>query len=320
MAIFKSSDPQKLLAAAKATRESLISRRQAAEASAADLRERARQSARENADDAALSKIEASMRVQQDRITTLTAAVVDVEADITAHEREIAHAADQKMRSETVVQIETLIERWTIAETAFLEATQALEAIAVECGAITPDALGTSVFLKSAANELPPASDVIIQTLRSFASQVLSGTGRATMPRPAAPSPRLVLIEAPPMREVFFVRSGRYRGESGQQILLGQNRRHVLPVALAEKALRSGIAIPLTDARARSLDGISGMVQPDPARCESLDGSPVTEPKSSTAAPIMSSLFEPMDRGPAFNVRVPVEPIAAGQRSLTPDE
>jgi hypothetical protein len=87
-----------------------------------DLREKARQAARDAADDTTLAKIESSMRTQQDRVATLTAAIGDVEADIAALEREIAAAADAKLRGETVAAVNVLIDRWTDAEGAFVTA------------------------------------------------------------------------------------------------------------------------------------------------------------------------------------------------------
>jgi hypothetical protein len=164
MAIFRTDSSQKRLAAARTTRDSLVERKEVAEAVVAEHREKARALARDGGDDSALAKAEAAMRVQQDRVTTLTAAIGDVEADIAALEHEIAAAADAKLRGETVTAISGMIERWRAAEAEFVRAAQMLEGVSRELSLVCLDCNGTVAFAMSARTELPAVGEVIVTT------------------------------------------------------------------------------------------------------------------------------------------------------------
>src|SRR5712692_2093531 len=118
---------ERSLATARASRDNLMERRKAAEASASELREKARQLAREGADDGALAKTESAMRAQQDRVVTLTAAIGDVERDIGEFEREVAAIVDTAMRAETSAAVTAMVERVERAESTFARAIQELE-------------------------------------------------------------------------------------------------------------------------------------------------------------------------------------------------
>lgn len=202
MPIFKTDSPQKKLDAARANRDSLVERRKAADASASEHRERARQAAREGADDAALAKIEAAMRMQQDRMQTLAAAISDVEADIATTEREIAKAADEKTRAATAASIDALVERWEKDQVAFVTAAAALEATSREVALLVLDAHGTTSFLMSSGQQLPPAGAVILQGLRAYRDDVLAGRQRATLPQ-GPPEPVQLKIVKPNTRTIF---------------------------------------------------------------------------------------------------------------------
>jgi hypothetical protein len=135
--------------------------------------------------------------------------------------------------------------------------------------------------------------------------------------------PALALVETVPMQQVFMMRAARYRNADGRQVACGAHRVYELPAPIAKRALELGAAIPVTDPRRRNLDGQSGMVEPDLARCMALDDSRL-DGKKSDAPQIRSSstLFEPVDRGPAYNVVVsrPGAPVAMGSRSISMPE
>jgi hypothetical protein len=72
----------------------------------------------------------------------------------------------------------------------------------------------------------------------------------------------------------------------------------------------------------KQLQHAAGVTVLSEASCEPLDGSaPSTATEcEGAAAPIMASVFEPLNRGEPYKVTVPVQPIAAGARSMPPSE
>jgi hypothetical protein len=263
--------------------------------------------------------IEDHLRCER-KVASLEEARTTIAADIAAIEKEIAAEADAKLRSETAAAIDALISRWSEQEAAFISAAKSLEATAKEAAAITIDAAGSALFLSQAVEQLPHAGLVVCAGLKYHAEAVVGGRAKPTLPTHEAPPPKLALVERPSVETVFVMRPARYREADGRMKLLGKYRVYELPLVIAEKALKSGAAVPVTDPRRRELEGLVGMVLPDESRCEAIDGSP---PSTVNVGPVITSsspLFEPLDRGPPVHGVLPVQMVAGGQRSLAEEE
>ena len=85
---------------------SLTARLAVAELEVSERREDAKRLAVEGADDGVLDKAEAKLRAAQDRVATLSSALAETKQKITVLEAEQAAAADKKLRSETVAEID----------------------------------------------------------------------------------------------------------------------------------------------------------------------------------------------------------------------
>lgn len=147
--------------------------------------------------------------------------------------------------------------------------------------------------------------------------------GRQWSGDPAAPgraAPKLALVEPPQIRPIFVMRPSRFFDASiGRQKILGRYRIFDVPISIAERAIRSGAAIAISDLRVKQLQSMAQMIEPDAARCNALEDSRI-DAKQSSSAPIMSTseIFTPLDRGSAFNVVMPV-PAAAAAQSVPDD-
>jgi hypothetical protein len=60
------------------------------------------------------------------------------------------------------------------------------------------------------------------------------------------------------MMTVFMLKSARYRDHDGRNQFGGQWQDVSMPLAIAERALRLGVAVPLTDPRRAELRGCRG--------------------------------------------------------------
>jgi hypothetical protein len=330
VALFKPADPKKkaeaALESAIATRDGLTEKRKVAESAIAEHRERARQLAREGADDAELTAAETAMRAQQDRASTLTAAIGDVEKDIAALSTEIERIVDQKMRSETAATVGAMTRELEDAQREFDSAAKRLEDATRAVAPLVLDGHPITAFVMSARQQLPPAIDVLVVGLKAHAAAVIAGSARASLPAPDVAPPKLKIV-APSTRVVFALKHVAFVDRDG--VLQRRPRCHdvELPIPLADEAIRVKAACEMTDPRRKQLYGTFGAVTPDLANCVKLGDVPVADdaPKSN-APPIMSSstVFEPHPNiGKPFTKIVAttlVEPLAAGARALSPDE
>jgi hypothetical protein len=135
----------------------------------------------------------------------------------------------------------------------------------------------------------------------------------------AAPEPVKLKVVAPETREVLALRHFKYTNAQGAVVCVGKFQRHSMPAALATKAIKLGCAAEFGDPRVKGQIGMWSMMVPDPERCDSIDGTPDASPKTSRSPVITSSHFEPMDLGPGYTMRVPVE-AAAATRSMPSEE
>ena len=101
---FKPS-PEKKLDAARANRDKLAERLAVAEAAISERTSAAQRLARDGASDAELDTAETALRASRDRRDTLSVALVELNQQVAALEKERDDLADQKLRAETAAAI-----------------------------------------------------------------------------------------------------------------------------------------------------------------------------------------------------------------------
>jgi chromosome segregation ATPase len=189
---FLKTNPEKQLArdleAAKTSREKLATRLVEAKATRDERRALAQRLARDAADDNALDNAETALRAAQDRCATLTAALNQTDADITALEKQVADAADLKSRTETVAEIEKLIVKLQHTGRALEGTAAALAECTARAKAYSFNASGLNSFAVRVQGEMPDAVRLISDDLRFKAAQVLNGKAAASVPASSTPT------------------------------------------------------------------------------------------------------------------------------------
>jgi hypothetical protein len=342
MAIFQKVDPVKKLQAdlesalrsKRRDRDGLAEKLRTAEAAVITHRAKARDLACDGGDDAAISAAESKMREQQDRCVTLTGALGDVDKAVADLERQVADVVDGQTRAATAVTLAEWLAEWDRASELFDIGCRAIEAISTLTGPTFIEAVATGHFASDARQQLPRAVEVITLLLESRRRGVLAGAGPATLAQPPQPPPRLAVVPpSEPTMNIFIKKHVKYVDAAGNIVCLRKNRRYDVPKHLAELALSSHLALPLTERKLiAELEYNSDPHMPvDETNCEWL-GPKGREaaPKSMTAPVIHSSLthsaFEPHPNiGKPYSVAVPrgpePEPMAAtGTRSAEDGE
>ena len=334
MVLFEKADPdvqaqkaaEAALRAKRRDRDGLAERLGIAEAAITSYRAQARQLAADGADDKAISAAEGKMRDAQDRSVTLSGAIGDVDKIIAGLSAEIERIVDKRCRAETNLAVIAMADELAEAQADFTKAAQRLEA-ARESGLLIPEGGAVAEFTLSARERLPPAVEMVVVGLRNHARGVLSGHGPASLPRPAAPPVQLKVVPAEPMQTVFIKRNVKYLDQAGRTVTIAGNRRHSLPQKLAELALSTNLALPLSDRqRIRDLEyNAPAFFVPDETSCVWLGEKGPEAPVRSArpgGPPIHSSLteFTPYDRGPPIVGTMPAQPLAVGARKLDAEE
>ena len=308
-------------------RDGLAERLGIAEAAITSYRAQARQLAADGADDKAISAAEGKMRDAQDRSVTLSGAIGDVDKIIAGLEAQIDQIVDKRCRAETSVAVNAMADRIAKALAAHQAAALELELAAKEGGILIPESVAVYEFTRSAREQLVPAVEMVIAGLRAHSLGVRSGHGPASLPRPAPPAPVLTVVPAAEkMQTVFIKRNTKYLDQAGRTVTIAGNRKHSLPQKLAELALSTNLALPLSDQqRIRDLEyNAPAFYVPDPSACTWLGEKGQETPVRSArpgGPPIHSSLteFTRVDRGPPIVGTMPVQPLAVGARKM-PDE
>ena len=321
-------DAEAALRSKRRDRDSLAERLAIAETSITSYRAQARKLAGDGADDKAISIAEGRMRDAQDRVETLTGALADIDVIITGIEREIDQIVDKRCR-ETSLAVDAMSTRLSKAASAFDEAAKELEAAAREI-LIIPEAQAVAEFTKSMHVQIPVAVEMIVAGLKGHAHGVRSGHAPASLPRPAAPAPKLAIVPPPPPTLTLIpTKRLKYINADGGVTTCGAYNRHVFPEALGELAVRSNVAVALNDTRAKDFQaaGFATVGTPDEASCAWLGPAGREAPErfaKQGGPPIHSSLtlftpsgagpFTVVDRGPPIVGSMPAQPLAVGAR------
>jgi hypothetical protein len=283
------------------------------------------------ADDAALDRALQAKRGCEDKIGALRVAATRIGEEVSEIEAQIDKVVDQRCRAETSIAVNAMADELAEAQADFTKGAQRLEAAARQGGLIVPESRAVAEFTLSAYTQLEPAVEMVTAALRQHARGVLSGHYAPSLPRPAPAAPVLMVVGPPPepTMNVFAIRSLKYVAADGSIAKIGKYKRADVPKHLAELALSSGVALPISDKRMRDLEQTASPLQPDESSCEWV-GPPGKEAPPVFMRPggaVVHSAFQPhpdyadakpitgtLPRGPE------PEPLAAtGTRNLTED-
>jgi hypothetical protein len=185
-------NPSRLLDSARANCNKLTARLTEAEESVNARRSAAKGLARNGADDAALDKAELQLRMAQDRVSTLTAALAETNAEVVQIEAELAAQLDAQLRAETAQLVESDAKELVEAAKLVDESATRLGKVASRISAYIIDAQGLTGFTEKVKQEIPPNISLLESVMRSFAAATLAGHGKPTLPA------QVVTLEVPP--------------------------------------------------------------------------------------------------------------------------
>jgi hypothetical protein len=319
---FLKTDPAKKLrrdidaAREKRKQNNLAGQLAAAESEVIECREAPVRLARDGADPAALDLAEKRLRAAEHRANiTLPRAIADEDNDITKLEQQLAKLAVAAQRAES--------SDWCVARRGDAEEFRTkkipgffddLVRFTDLVSPIVTDASAVGHFGRAARAELIPALELVASILDAHARAVRSGDAPATLPTPA-PAP-IPLRRAPEEEAIWLIKPVAFEN-GGQVVVRDLNQFIRLPPALVTKAIDIGAGVCVGDPRAgKRVSSWRQWYAPGPLpsldHCALLDSAAEAAaakekqkatPHTEVVRHSAHSLFEPLDRGPAFVIR-----------------
>jgi hypothetical protein len=291
------------LAALLARADTLTSRHAAAEAAFRDAKatlQRHHLQADLDVDDKARTKLEATIAACAVTRDGYADALGEVQAQIADTEQRIATeraTVERKAASEELARKLDEVEG-TLPD--YLEICRRFAA-ALEAIHHHYEASEIARFVSNGMSQVEIAAAFAMQELRGMVGAIRDGAAPIPTPK-AAPEPVAVVEPPPPTQTVFMLRSAKYRDHDGRTRFAGQYEDATMPVSPAQRALRNGVAVPVTDPRCRELRGArGGDFNFDAPDVVDLDDEEATRPPHiepvMASDPLASADFRVIDRG-----------------------
>lgn len=148
-------------------------------------------------------------------------------------------------------------------------------------------------FVQNTMGQMEIAANFALAELKALPGAIREG--RQGIPGEPPPKPLPVAEREPPTMSVFMLRSAHYRDHDGRKRFAGQWEDAIMPVTTAQRAMRMGVAVPVTDPRRARLRGTRGG-DFDPRAGDVIDLEAIEEPKMvSQADPVLRAAnFTPL--------------------------
>jgi hypothetical protein len=244
------------LAALTQRRETLAARHKAAEAAHTDAKSKLQRHHLEadvlDADDKTRAKLEAAVASwavtlagYADALTEVKAKIGDTEAKLMAERAAVERKAASEKLAHDLDEVEQALPVYLEAGRRFADAIEAVGFWHFESGEM-------SAFVRNISSQVEVASAFSLHELRSMVGAIRDGAAPIP-PRQPAPQPIAEIIQPAPTRTLFCLKSVKWSGGSALQY-----EDVELPIHLADRAVRCGACVSVTDDRRKTLLGARG--------------------------------------------------------------
>jgi hypothetical protein len=267
MALFAKSNP---LATAISKRDRLRTRLKDNDDAILVATANANTMALNDATDAELSAAETQVRDRVDRSKTLTAALVESDAQVLLHQREEDDAADHKQRSQTVIDCHRLKAELSKECSVMTGSATRMADIAARIIPLAMEATGLKTFAVVAEQQIPEAAVLLSRLIDEYAASVLRKEAPSTLKPPEQPF--VPPVVAKPVRmDLFAMRSIKHTDpDSGKLIVTQQFQDVAMPPTFAKIAIEQRTAVRISDPLRKQHHGtVAG--HPDAALAFDLD-------------------------------------------------
>ncbi|MDA9493709.1 hypothetical protein [Bradyrhizobium sp. CCBAU 11361] len=268
------------LASLRTRAETLSSRHAAADAEFIDAKSKLQRHHLEadlNTDDKARTKLEAAVAAcamtrdgYADALAEVQTKIADAEQKLAAKRAIVERKAASEKLARDLDAIERALPDYLAAGKRFADALEEFH-FHHESGAMAR-------FIGNAASQVEVAAGFAVVELRGMVDAIHNGV--APIPAAKQVSASVPVPEpSPPTQTVFMMKSAKYGDHDGRCRFAGQWEDATMPVTTAQRALRLGVAVPVTDPKRARLRGTRGG-DFNPRAPDVIDLDAVEEPKN----------------------------------------
>lgn len=210
-----------------------------------------------NIDDERLAKLQAAVSEASSLLEGIDDAIGVLTRRKSEAEGQLAVERERTERARASDDINTAIDRIEAHVEPTLAAMRELASVLSELDHLSFESGQLGRYLSGAAGEAEIAIAFVLPEVRRLAQAVKDGS--AAIPRrPQDLEPVAAVESPPPTQPVFMLRSAKYRDHDGRTRFAGQFEDATMPVPTAQRALRCGAAVPVSDPRRARLRGARG--------------------------------------------------------------
>jgi hypothetical protein len=220
-------------------------------------------------------------------ITAQQAKIVEVEAQIAAERAVIERNAAADKLARDLDEIEKALPAYLTAARRLADAVEKVGHWHFESGEM-------GMYARNTQAQIEVAGAFTLQELRGMVDQIRTGAAPIP-PKKPDPAPVAVVEQSAPVRTVFCLRSIKW--DNGRRTAL-QYEDAELPLPLADKALRRGVCVSVTDDRRKTLKGARGGHHVNVDALDIVDLDDLDDPKAPYIGhdPVMAADFRVLDR------------------------
>lgn len=184
-----------------------------------------------------------------DALGVLAQRKAEAERQLAAEHERIERAVTADKLDKRVAAIEAALPGYLAQSRALADALSEVSYLHFESGQMAG-------FLQNTMGQIEIAANFTLAELKAMPDAIRQD--RQAIPHEPATAPVEVPEPALEMQAFFMLRSAHYRDHNGQKRFAGQWEDAIMPVATAQRALRQGVAVPVTDPRRAQLRGTRG--------------------------------------------------------------
>lgn len=236
--------------------EQLSAKREAAQA-ALDNAIKARQHALLSADlddQRALDKVQSAAVAATSDLAGIDDALAVLAHQKAEAERQFAAERERIKRAAAADKLTKQLAAIEVALPSYLEQSRALADALSKIGHWHFESGQMVGFVQNTMGQIEVAANFALAELKAMPDAIREGRQAI----PGEPAPIAAPEPEPPTMTVFMMRSAHYRDHDGRKRFAGQWEDAIMPVATAQRALRQGVAVPVTDPKRAQLRGSRG--------------------------------------------------------------
>lgn len=228
-------------------------------------------------DQRALDKVQAAVETVAFTLAGIDDALAIVAQHRAEAERQLAAERERIKRAAAADKLANQVAAIEMALPGYLEQSRALADALSKIGHWHFESGQMAGFVQNTMGQIEVAANFALAELKAMPDAIRQGRQAI----PGEPMPVAAPEPEPPTMTVFMMRSAHYRDYDGRKRFAGQWEDAIMPVAIAQRALRQGVAVPVTDPKRAELRGARGG-DFNPRAPDVVDLDAIEEPKGVT--------------------------------------